>query len=72
MNQATIDTILLAREMSMLVSPTNEEIMRRTVEDDYLDTGNVAKIRTEALELSLDEEPIPDFLGSNLTVDPFN
>ena len=72
MNQASIDTMLLAREMSMLVSPMNEEIMRRTVEDDFLDTGNVAKTRTEALEAPNDEEPIPDFLGPNLTIDPFN
>jgi len=66
----TTDDLALAREMSMLVSPVNEEATRRTSEDDFADQVNVAKVRTDVLAEITDDD-IPDFLLDQFRDDPF-
>lgn len=62
-----VDSLALAKELAMLVSPGNEPAKRRVTEDDYASDVNPAKLRDadDLPEIDLVEE-IPGFLKALL------
>jgi len=65
-----IDTALLSKEVSMLISPGNEAALRRECEDDYLDGNNPPKPRTDPFAIPEDDE-FPEGLILALTNERF-
>ena len=68
MKQQIPDTIVIAKELSILTSPPNEPVQRRTTEDDYLPTNNPPKARTTAdlSPIDLEDDQIPPYLLDTL------
>lgn len=58
MGQATPDALRLAKEMAMMITPGNEPAQRRETEEDYADTNNPPRQRSDKDKaiLFLDEE----------------
>lgn len=69
--KATIpDTMLLAKEMAIVITPGNETAQRRETEDDYADSANPPRRRgpDEIPELDFDDE-IPEHLLRSILED---
>lgn len=57
MSATPIDTIGLAKEVAIRVSPGNETALRRETEDDFANNSNAARPRAEMLAVETDEIP---------------